>query len=69
MRGVTFPNANILFNVQVKDPAKDKPAMPDPVRLRHLGNDRSTTDGKVVDQAALTLVETAPLFLVPGSAM
>ena len=30
MRGVTFPNANILFNVQVKDPAKDKPAMPVP---------------------------------------
>ena len=30
MRGVTFPNANILFNVQAKDPAKDKPAMPIP---------------------------------------
>ena len=30
MRGVTFPNANILFNVQVKDPGKDKPAMPIP---------------------------------------
>ena len=30
MRGVTFPNANILFNVQVKDPGKEKPAMPVP---------------------------------------
>src|SRR5262245_27870666 len=28
MRGITFPNANILFNVQVKDPAAQKPEMP-----------------------------------------
>ena len=65
MRGVTFPNANILFNVQVKDPAKDKPAMPVPFDYVLWG---STVyyGWQVVDQAALTLVETAPLFLVPG---
>ena len=65
MRGVTFPNANILFNVQVKDPAKDKPAMPIPFDYVIWG---STVyyGWQVVDQAALTLVETAPLFLVPG---
>jgi cytochrome c2 len=65
MRGVTFPNANILFNVQVKDPAKDKPGMPIPFDYVIWG---STVyyGWQVVDQAALTLVETAPLFLVPG---
>src|SRR5262245_22415771 len=65
MRGVTFPNANILFNVQVKDPAKDKPAMPIPFDYVLWG---STVyyGWQVVDQAALTLVETTPLFLVPG---
>lgn len=65
MRGVTFPNANILFNVQVKDPAKDKPAMPIPFDYVQWG---STVyyGWQVVDQAALALVETAPLFLLPG---
>jgi mono/diheme cytochrome c family protein len=65
MRGVTFPNANILFNVQVKDPAKDKPAMPVPFDYVLWG---STVyyGWQVVDQAALSLVETTPLFLLPG---
>jgi len=65
MRGVTFPNANILFNVQVKDPAKDKPAMPIPFDYVQWG---STVyyGWQTVDQAALALVETAPLFLLPG---
>ena len=65
MRGVTFPNANILFNVQVKDPGKEKPAMPIPFDYVIWG----TTvyyGWQAVDQAALALVETAPLFLVPG---
>jgi hypothetical protein len=65
MRGVTFPNANILFNVQVKDPGKDKPAMPIPFDYVIWG---STVyyGWQAVDQAALALVETAPLFLVTG---
>ena len=65
MRGVTFPNANILFNVQVKDPGKEKPAMPIPFDYVQWG---STVyyGWQVVDQAALALVETAPLFLLPG---
>lgn len=65
MRGVTFPNANILFNVQVKDPGKEKPAMPIPFDYVQWG----TTvyyGWQSVDQAALALVETAPLFLLPG---
>jgi mono/diheme cytochrome c family protein len=65
MRAVTFPNANILFNVQVKDPGKDKPAMPIPFDYVLWG---STVyyGWQAVDQAALALVETAPLFLAPG---
>lgn len=65
MRGVTFPNANILFNVQVKDPATDKPAMPVPFDYVLWG---STVyyGWQVVDQAALALIETTPLFLLPG---
>ena len=65
MRGVTFPNANILFNVQVKDPGKEKPSMPIPFDYVVWG----TTvyyGWQAVDQAALALVETAPLFLLPG---
>jgi mono/diheme cytochrome c family protein len=65
MRGVTFPNANILFNVQVKDPGKDKPSMPMPFDYVAWG--ATVYYGwQAVDQAALALVETAPLFLLPG---
>jgi S-disulfanyl-L-cysteine oxidoreductase SoxD len=65
MRGVTFPNANILFNVQVKDPATEKPSMPIPFDYTLWG---STVyyGWQAVDQAALVLVETTPLFLLPG---
>jgi mono/diheme cytochrome c family protein len=65
MRGVTFPNANILFNVQVKDPGKEKPAMPIPFDYVQWGG-TVYYGWQAVDQAALALVETAPLFLLPG---
>ena len=65
MRAVTFPNANILFNVQVKDPAKEKPSMPMPFDYVQWG--ATVYYGwQAVDQAAMALVETAPLFLLPG---
>jgi mono/diheme cytochrome c family protein len=65
MRAVTFPNANILFNVQVKDPAKEKPSMPMPFDYVQWG--ATVYYGwQAVDQAALALVETSPLFLLPG---
>jgi mono/diheme cytochrome c family protein len=65
MRGMTFPNANILFNVQVKDPGKEKPAMPIPFDYVQWGG-TVYYGWQAVDQAALALVETAPLFLLPG---
>lgn len=65
MRAITFPNANILFNVQVKDPGTQKPVTPVPFDYVLWG---STVyyGWQAVDQAALALVESTPLFLLPG---
>lgn len=65
MRGVTFPNANIFFNVQVKDPGAEKPRAPVPFDYVLWG--QTVYYGwQAVDQAALALQETTPLFLLPG---
>ncbi len=65
MRGVTFPNANILFNVQVKDPAAYKPTPPVPFDYTLWG--ATVYYGwQSVDQAALALIETTPSLLLPG---
>jgi mono/diheme cytochrome c family protein len=65
MRAITFPNANILFNGQVKDPASIKPTPPVPFDYVLWG---STVyyGWQAVDQAALALIESTPLFLLPG---
>jgi mono/diheme cytochrome c family protein len=65
MRGITFPSANILFNTQVKNPAQEKPKPPMPFDYALWG--QTVYYGwQAVDQAALALQETTPLFLVPG---
>ena len=65
MRGVTFPNANIFFNTQLKDPGQEKPKMPVPYDYVLWG--QTVYYGwQAVDQAALALQETTPLFLLPG---
>lgn len=65
MRALTFPNANILFNVQIKDPATDKP--PAPVPFDYVKWGATVYPGwQAVDQAALGLIESTPLFMVPG---
>jgi mono/diheme cytochrome c family protein len=65
MRGVTFPNANILFNAQVRDYGAERPSPPVPFDYYKWG---STVyfGWQAADQAALSLIETTPLFLVPG---
>jgi cytochrome c553 len=70
MRGVMFPNSNIIFTVQSHDPAEKKKA-----------GDAATADGgfnwsqwgtdlysgwEIVDYAAIALADTAPLLLTPG---
>jgi mono/diheme cytochrome c family protein len=65
MRGVTFPNANILFNTQLKDPGTEKPKMPVPYDYVLWG--QTVYYGwQAVDGAILALKETSPLFLLPG---
>jgi mono/diheme cytochrome c family protein len=65
MRGVTFPNANILFNTQLYDPGKAKPKMPIPYDYVLWGG-TVYYGWQAVDQAVLALKETTPLFLLPG---
>ena len=65
MRGVTFPNANIIFNTQVKDPGAVKPSNPVPFDYPLWGN-TVYYGWQATDQAALALIETTPLFLMPG---
>ena len=65
MRGVTFPNANIIFNTQVKDPGAVKPSNPVPFDYPLWGN-TVYYGWQATDQAALALIETTPLFMMPG---
>lgn len=70
MRGIMFPNSNIIFTVQTHDPAEKKKA-----------GDAATADGgfnwsmwgndlysgwEIVDYAAIALADSAPLMLTPG---
>ena len=70
MRGIMFPNSNIIFTVQTHDPADKKKA-----------GAAATADGgfnftmwgsdlysgwEIVDYAAIALAESAPLMLTPG---
>lgn len=70
MRGIMFPNSNIIFTVQTHDPAEKKKA-----------GDAATAAGgfnwsmwgsdlysgwEIVDYAAIALAESAPLMLTPG---
>ena len=65
MRSVTFYNANVLLNVQVRDPGAKKGGPPIPFDYVLWGQ-WNYYGWQSVDQAALALVETTPLFLVPG---
>jgi mono/diheme cytochrome c family protein len=67
MRAIAFPNSNIIFNLQVKDPGTQakKPAASIPFDYVEWG---STVYGGwlAVDQAAVAITETAALLLTPG---
>jgi len=70
MRGIMFPNSNIVFTVQTHDPAEKKRT-----------GDAANSDGgfnwsmwgsdlysgwEIVDYASIALAESAPLMLTPG---
>jgi hypothetical protein len=67
MRAVAFPNANIIFNVQLKDPG-----IPVKKDLANNAFDYVEWGSTIypgwqsIDLASLALAETAPLFLTPG---
>jgi mono/diheme cytochrome c family protein len=69
MRGITFPNANILFNTQNHNPAelfvKKEPTPPATQDFLEWGY--GVYPGwQAVDQAALAIIDSSSLFLVPG---
>jgi S-disulfanyl-L-cysteine oxidoreductase SoxD len=67
MRGVTFPNANIIFNVQIKDPGTQPKVAPGAMPFDYVNWGATVYPGwQAVDQAALALIETTPLFMLPG---
>ncbi len=65
MIGVTFPNANIIFNTQLKDPGEDKGKPPVPFDYVLWGS-TAYHGWQQIDHAAMALQETTALFLVPG---
>jgi mono/diheme cytochrome c family protein len=67
MRAIAFPNSNIIFNLQLKDPGKQpkKDLAASPFDYVEWGS--TVYPGWLaVDQAAVAIVETAPLLLTPG---
>jgi len=69
MRAIAFPNANIIFNLQLKNPStaapKPKPLAASPFDYVEWG--ATVYPGWLqVDQAAVALTETAALLLTPG---
>ena len=64
MKGILFPNSNVIFAAQNEDPAKVPPAKDPSLATDPLQN----TYGKweAVENAALALSESARLLTVPG---
>ena len=67
MRAIAFPNANIIFNVQLKDPGNQKKKQPAAAPFDYVEWGATVYPGWLaIDQAALAITETAPLLLTPG---
>jgi hypothetical protein len=67
MRAIAFPNANIIFNVQLKDPGNQPKKPPGSAPFDYVEWGATVYPGWLsIDQAALAITETAPLLLMPG---
>ena len=67
MRAIAFPNANIIFNTQLKDPGTQpkKELAKSPFDYVEWGT--TVYPGWLsIDQAAVAIAESAPLLLTPG---
>lgn len=64
MRGILFPNSNVVFAAQEDDPAKVPPAKDPSLATNPLA---STYGGWIaVENSALALTEAANLLMLPG---
>ena len=67
MRAVAFPSANIIFNVQLKDPGAQAKKQPAAAPFDYVEWGSTVYPGWLaIDQAAVAITETAPLLLTPG---
>jgi mono/diheme cytochrome c family protein len=67
MRAIAFPNANIIFNVQLKDPGAQPKKQPAASPFDYVEWGSTVYPGWLsVDQAAVAITESAPLLLTPG---
>ena len=67
MRAIAFPNANIIFNVQLKDPGAQTKKQPAAAPFDYVEWGSTIYPGWLaIDQAAVAITETAPLLLTPG---
>ena len=67
MRAIAFPNSNIIFNVQIKDPGNQPKKPPAAAPFDYVEWGSTVYPGWLaIDQAAVALTETAPLLLTPG---
>jgi S-disulfanyl-L-cysteine oxidoreductase SoxD len=67
MRAIAFPNSNIIFNVQLRDPGAQTKKELATSPFDYVAWGSTVYPGWLaVDQAAVALSETAALFLTPG---
>jgi len=67
MRAIAFPNSNIIFNVQVKDPGQEQKSNLAVKPFDYVEWGSTQYRGWLaVDQASVAIIETAPLLLTPG---
>ena len=66
MRGIYFPNANLIFDVQQTDPGapKKKTGEPGGSATQNYGN--SYSGWEIVENAAVALTDSVDLILAPG---
>jgi mono/diheme cytochrome c family protein len=67
MRGILFPNSNLLFDVQLQDPGAQPTSGPKAPGATTTGRYSDVYTGwQQVDYAAVALAEAAPLLMTPG---
>ena len=67
MRAIAFPNSNIIFNVQLRDPGAQVKKPPAAAPFDYVEWGSTVYPGWLaIDQAAVAITETAPLLLTPG---